>query len=158
MTSGEFLKNLRNKQGLSLRALGLLSKVSHTQISDLEKNVNFGTSEKLERILSALQATQEEMKKYYYLRDCEKTPQSIIFEIENLKKEIQSLRTENIKLKQQISINNNNNIGNISAGNVTFSINDNNSNLSLEGLSTEQIEEVKKYIEFLKVQNKIKGK
>lgn len=158
MTSGEFLKELRKKQGLSLRALSLLSKVSHTQISDLEKSVNFGTMEKLERILFALQATQEEIEKYYYLRDCDKAPQSIIFEVENLKKELQSLKNENIKLKQQITVQNNNNVGNISVGNVSISTSGDNSNISLEGLSLEQIEEVRKYIEFLKVQNKIKGK
>lgn len=46
-------------------------------------------------------------------------------------------------------------VGNNSAQKVITST---ASNLDLEGLSLEQIEEVKKYIEFLKVQNKIKGK
>jgi hypothetical protein len=50
-------------------------------------------------------------------------------------------------------------MGNITVGsNIKISPNTNNLILNLDGLTDEQIEEVKKYIEFLKVQNKIKGK
>lgn len=155
MTSGEFLKQLRNKQKLSLRALSFLSGVSHTQISDLEKNINFGTLEKLEKILSCLKATPKEIERYYYLRDCEKTPKNIMNKLKETKNENETLRAENIKLKHQISISNNSNIGTISVGNVNISSNSTGEVLDLQGLSLEQVKEVKKYIEFLKIQNEI---
>lgn len=63
-------------------------------------------------------------------------------------------------IKDSFIVQQNSHTGDIIVGNNSTQkvITNTASNLDLEGLSPEQIEEVKKYIEFLKVQNKIKGK
>lgn len=63
-------------------------------------------------------------------------------------------------IKDSFIVQQNSHTGDIIVGNNSTQkvITSTASNLDLEGLSPEQIEEVKKYIEFLKVQNKIKGK
>lgn len=143
MTSGELLKKIRKDQNLSLRAVSLLTGVSHTQISDLENNINFGTVEKIEKILNGLQASQELKKQYYALRDLEKTPESIKKELQNLRKEIKNLRNSCI-------VQNNSNIGDIMIGSekkICVSIDE-----DLKGLSSDEIQLVKNYIAFLKGQ------
>ena len=147
MTSGKLLKKIRTEQNLSLRALSLLSGVSHMQISDLENGVNFGTVEKIEKILNALKLDNEIKQKYYSLRDFEKTPLSIKKEIENLKKEI-------AKLQNNCVIKNNSNAGDIMVGStkkIYTSIDE-----DLKGLSEDEIQLVKNYIAFLKSQKIIK--
>lgn len=61
-------------------------------------------------------------------------------------------------IKDSFIVQQNSHTGDIIVGNNSTQkvITNTASNLDLEGLSPEQIEEVKKYIEFLKVQNKIK--
>lgn len=147
MTSGELLKKIRKEQNLSLRAVSLLTGVSHTQISDLENNINFGTVEKIEKILNSLQVSQELKAQYYTLRDLEKTPDSIKKELENLRKEIKELKNNYI-------IQNNSNTGDIMVGsvkNIGKSIDE-----DLKGLNDDEIQLVKNYIAFLKSQKIIK--
>lgn len=159
MKNGEFLKEKRLEKKLSLRQLAYKTGLSHTYISDIEKGNLIGTTETHEKIMSALNFTNNERETFYnLLLEDETFPKYVYEKLKNSQDEIEMLKTENIKLKQQITVSNNNNVGNISVGNVNVSTNGNNSAISLEGLSPEQIEEVKKYIEFLKVQNKIKGK
>lgn len=159
MKNGEFLKEKRLEKKLSLRQLAYKTGLSHTYISDIEKGNLIGTTETHEKIMSALNFTNNEREMFYnLLLEDETLPKYVYEKLKNSQDEIEMLKTENIKLKQQITVSNNNNVGNISVGNVNVSTNGNNSAISLEGLSLEQIEEVKKYIEFLKVQNKIKGK
>lgn len=61
-------------------------------------------------------------------------------------------------IKDSFIVQQNNHTGDIIVGNNSTQkvITSTASNLDLEGLNPEQIEEVKKYIEFLKIQNKIK--
>lgn len=63
-------------------------------------------------------------------------------------------------IKDSFIVQQNSHTGDIIVGNNSTQkvITNTASNLDLAGLSPEQIEEVRKYIEFLKVQNKIKGK
>ena len=144
MTSGELLKRIRKEQNLSLRAVSLLSGVSHTQISDLENNVNFGTIEKIEKILNSLHVSESLREQYYTLRDLERTPESIKHELIKLKKEIEQLKSNPI-------IQNNNNNGDVVIGkNEKHYYNSTNDELDLSGLDEKDIEDVKKYIEFLK--------
>lgn len=147
MTSGELLKKIRKEQNLSLRAVSLLTGVSHTQISDLENNINFGTVEKIEKILNGLQVSQELKTQYYTLRDLEKTPDSIKKELENLRKEIK-------ELKNSCIVQNNSNAGDImisSTKNICTSLDE-----ELKGLNDDEIQLVKNYIAFLKSQKIIK--
>lgn len=158
MKNGEFLKEKRLERNLSLRQLAYKTGLSHSYISDIEKGKLMGTTETHEKIMTALNFSASEKEKFYnLLLEDETLPKYIYDKLKKAQSEIEVLKTENIKLKQQINITNNNNIGSINVGNTSFSTN-NNSNVSLEGLSAEQIEEVKRYIDFLKVQNKIKGK
>lgn len=147
MTSGELLKQIRKEQDLSLRAVSLLTGVSHTQISDLEKGVNFGTIEKIEKILNGLKVSEDLKKQYYALRDLERTPDNIKLEIENLKKEI-------ARLQNNYVIQNNSNAGDIMVGStkkIYTSIDE-----DLKGLSEDEIQLVRNYIAFLKSQKIIK--
>ncbi len=147
MTSGELLKQIRKEQDLSLRAVSLLTGVSHTQISDLEKGVNFGTIEKIEKILNGLKVSEDLKKQYYALRDLERTPDNIKLEIENLKKEI-------ARLQNNCVIQNNSNAGDIMVGSakkIYTSIDE-----DLKGLSEDEIQLVRNYIAFLKSQKIIK--
>lgn len=142
MTSGELLKRIRKEQNLSLRAVSLLSGVSHTQISDLENNVNFGTIEKIEKILNSLHVSESLREQYYTLRDLERTPESVKEELTKLRKEIKDLKNSCI-------IKNNSNTGDILVGSksICTSIDE-----ELKGLSDDEIQLVKNYIAFLKAQ------
>ncbi|MBR8749423.1 LexA repressor [Fusobacterium sp. DD29] len=102
MKSGEFLKKCRIKLGLSLRALSGASGVSHTQIADLENGVNFGTYEKIDKILDALKLTSEEKELYYRMRDLEKTPVSVKEELEKLQRQVNYYK--NMKLDSNAEI------------------------------------------------------
>lgn len=77
MSSGKFLRSLRENKGFSLRQVSIKSGVSHTQIADVEKGINYGTKEKLDKILMALGASEDEIQKFYDMQDYEKTPESI---------------------------------------------------------------------------------
>ena len=77
MSSGKFLRSLRENKGFSLRQVSIKSGVSHTQIADIEKGINYGTKEKLDKILMALGASDKEIEKFYDMQDYEKTPDSI---------------------------------------------------------------------------------
>lgn len=97
MRAGEYLRILREKKDMSLRQVSIKSGVSHTQIADVEKGINFGTREKLEMILSALRLTEKEKNKFFELQDFEKTP-------ENIKEKLEKLMKENNELKKNICI------------------------------------------------------
>ncbi|MFK4784758.1 helix-turn-helix domain-containing protein [Fusobacterium sp. MFO224] len=126
MESGFYLRELRNNKKFSLRSLSIKSGVSHTQISDLEKGINFGTVEKLEKILKALGATEEQKMKFYYLRDYEKTPETIKKELNEYKSiplEILKNRAEHLTEK-------------------------------LKKLSVEELTKLEEYIDFLLIKRK----
>lgn len=144
MTIGEFLKIKRKEKGLSLRQVAYKINVSHTNVADTEKGIIKKESTIL-KIMSALNLTPEEKEEALRLLIEEIAPKD--------------LQNEMLALKKGLVIQNNSNMGNITVGsNIKISPNTNNLILNLDGLTDEQIEEVKKYIEFLKVQNKIKGK
>lgn len=86
MSSGKFLRKLREDKGFSLRQVSIKSGVSHTQIADIEKGVNYGSKEKLDKILKALGVSDEEIKKFYDMQDYEKTPESIKEKLKNIAK------------------------------------------------------------------------
>lgn len=86
MSSGKFLRSLRENKGFSLRQVSIKSGVSHTQIADIEKGVNYGTKEKLDKILIALGASGKEIEKFYGMQDYEKTPDSIKKKLEEKSK------------------------------------------------------------------------
>lgn len=147
MTSGGLLRQIRKEQNLSLRALSMLTGVSHTQISDLENGINFGTIEKIEKILSALHFDDEKKQEFYAMRDLERTPKSIKLEIEKLKKEIE-------KLKNNCIIQNNSNNGDIMVGSTKKKYT--SFDEDLKGLDESEIQQVKTYIAFLKSQKLMK--
>ncbi|MGL4392877.1 MAG: helix-turn-helix domain-containing protein [Fusobacteriaceae bacterium] len=107
MTSGEFLRNLREDKEFSLRELSDKTGVSHTQIADIERGVNFGKRATLEVILTALNASKNERKVFFELQDLERTPDTIkgkIIELENALSDFQNSDNQGFQIGQ---INNN---------------------------------------------------
>jgi transcriptional regulator with XRE-family HTH domain len=154
MKSGEFLRKKRLEKNLSLRQLAYKSGLSHSYIADIEKGNLIGTTETREKIMSALNLNKEEQEEFYFLTlENSELPDFVLEQFKQLQTELKTLRSENISLKQKITVQNNNNIGTISIGNTNMS--SSNSAVNTDGLTAAQVEEVKKYIEFLKVQNKI---
>lgn len=100
MSSGKFLRSLRENKGFSLRQVSIKSGVSHTQIADIEKGVNYGTREKLDKILMALGASDKEIEKFYDMQDYEKTPDSIKKKLEEKTKfeEVNTTQVQMIEL------------------------------------------------------------
>ena len=100
MSSGKFLRSLRENKGFSLRQVSIKSGVSHTQIADIEKGVNYGTKEKLDKILMALGASGKEITKFYDMQDYEKTPDSIKKKLEEKSKfeEVNATQVQMIEL------------------------------------------------------------
>lgn len=100
MSSGKFLRSLRENKGFSLRQVSIKSGVSHTQIADIEKGVNYGTREKLDKILMALGASDKEIEKFYDMQDYEKTPDSIKKKLEEKTKlgEVHTTQVQMIEL------------------------------------------------------------
>lgn len=100
MSSGKFLRSLRENKGFSLRQVSIKSGVSHTQIADIEKGVNYGTKEKLDKILMALGASGKEIEKFYDMQDYEKTPDSIKKKLEEKSKfeEVNTTQVQMIEL------------------------------------------------------------
>ena len=100
MSSGKFLRSLRENKGFSLRQVSIKSGVSHTQIADIEKGVNYGTREKLDKILMALGASDKEIEKFYDMQDYEKTPDSIKKKLEEKSKfeEVNTTQVQMIEL------------------------------------------------------------
>lgn len=100
MSSGKFLRSLRENKGFSLRQVSIKSGVSHTQIADIEKGVNYGTKEKLDKILMALGASDKEIEKFYDMQDYEKTPDSIKKKLEEKSKfeEVNTTQVQMIEL------------------------------------------------------------
>ncbi|MEG0236562.1 XRE family transcriptional regulator [Cetobacterium sp.] len=97
MSSGKFLRSLRENKGFSLRQVSIKSGVSHTQIADIEKGVNYGTKEKLDKILMALGASDEEIEKFYDMQDYEKTPDSIKKKLEE-KSKLEEVNTTQVQM------------------------------------------------------------
>ena len=100
MSSGKFLRSLRENKGFSLRQVSIKSGVSHTQIADIEKGINYGTREKLDKILMALGASDKEIEKFYDMQDYEKTPDSIKKKLEEKTKlgEVNTTQVQMIEL------------------------------------------------------------
>ncbi|MGL5594675.1 MAG: XRE family transcriptional regulator [Cetobacterium sp.] len=97
MSSGKFLRSLRENKGFSLRQVSIKSGVSHTQIADIEKGVNYGTREKLDKILMALGASDKEIEKFYDMQDYEKTPDSIKKKLEE-KTKLREVNTTQVQM------------------------------------------------------------
>ncbi|MGL5621194.1 XRE family transcriptional regulator [Cetobacterium sp.] len=97
MSSGKFLRSLRENKGFSLRQVSIKSGVSHTQIADIEKGVNYGTKEKLDKILMALGASGKEIEKFYDMQDYEKTPESIKKKLEQ-KSKFEEVNTNQVQM------------------------------------------------------------
>lgn len=145
MKAGEYIKLKRKEKNLSLRQVAYKTGLSHTYISDIEKGNLIGTNETHEKIISGLNFSEDEKNFFYNLMMQDNTlPKYIIEEIEKLKK-------ENEKLKEQIIVKNNNNNGDIIIGNniskAIASIDE-----ELKGLNDAEIQLVKNYIAFLKSQ------
>lgn len=136
MTIGEFLKEKRKEKGLSLRQLAYKIKLSHTNIADIEKGVVKKESSIL-RILGGLNLTSEENEKALELLVKDTIPEE--------------LQDEVLALKKTLIIQNNHNNGDVVIGkNEKYYYNSTNDELDLSGLDEKDIEDVKKYIEFLK--------
>ena len=143
MKAGKYIKLKRKEKNLSLRQVAYKTGLSHTYISDIEKGNLIGTNETHEKIISGLNFSEDEKNFFYNLMMQDNTlPKYIIEEIEKLKK-------ENEKLKEQIIVKNNNNNGDIIIGNniskAIASIDE-----ELKGLNDAEIQLVKNYIAFLK--------
>lgn len=144
MTSGLFLRELRENKGFSLRQISIKSGVSHTQIADIEKRINYGTKDKLDKILIALEATIGEIEYFYNIQDYEKTP-------ENIKKRLN-------ECENKLNIANNSNNGPIIVGNQNYtygnnivSIDDNELFEEIKMLTKTQRKKVLKFInEYIK--------
>lgn len=142
MTIGEFLKEKRKEKGLSLRQLAYKIKLSHTNIADIEKGVVKKESSIL-RILGGLNLTSEENEKALELLVKDTIPEE--------------LQDEVLALKKTLIIQNNHNNGDVVIGkNEKHYYNSTNDELDLSGLDEKDIEDVKKYIEFLKSKKLIK--
>ncbi|MGL4566940.1 MAG: helix-turn-helix domain-containing protein [Fusobacteriaceae bacterium] len=157
MTSGQFLREIRNNKNFSLRQLSIKAGVSHTQIADVEKGVNFGTKEKLDKILSALKATTNEIEKFYKLQNYEKTPSGVIVELKELKKENDNLEQKLQEYENNLIIHHNHNTGNQILGTNMRDVNINVSasksapdDLDISELSEDKLQDLKKFIKYLK--------
>lgn len=155
MKAGEYLKLKRKEKKLSLRQVAYKTGLSHTYISDIEKGNLIGTNETHEKIITGLSFTEDEKNYFYNLLIEEKTlPKYLSDKIKYSEKEIETLKTENKELKEQITIKNNSNAGDIMVGSTkkTYTSIDED----LKGLSEDEIQLVKNYIAFLKSQKIIK--
>ncbi len=155
MKAGEYLKLKRKEKKLSLRQVAYKTGLSHTYISDIEKGNLIGTNETHEKIITGLSFTEDEKNYFYNLLIEEKTlPKYLSDKIKYSEKEIETLKTENKELKEQIIIKNNSNTGDIMVGStkkIYTSIDE-----DLKGLNEDEIQLVKNYIAFLKSQKIIK--
>ena len=155
MKIGEFLKEKRLEKNLSLRQVAYKTGLSHTYISDIEKGNLLGTNETQEKIMIALNFTEEEKNFFYSLLiEDDSIPNFITEKMNKFEIEIEKLKKENKKLKEQIIIKNNNNIGDIMVGstkNICTSFDE-----EIKGLNDDEIQLVKNYIAFLKTQKIIK--
>lgn len=155
MKIGEFLKEKRLEKNLSLRQVAYKTGLSHTYISDIEKGNLLGTNETQEKIMIALNFTEEEKNFFYSLLiEDDSIPNFITEKMNKFEIEIEKLKKENKKLKEQIIIKNNNNIGDIMVGstkNICTSFDE-----EIKGLNDDEIQLVKNYIAFLKSQKIIK--
>ncbi|MGL4568234.1 MAG: LexA family transcriptional regulator, partial [Fusobacteriaceae bacterium] len=79
------------------RQVSIKSGVSHTQIADIEKGINYGTREKLDKILMALGASDKEIEKFYDMQDYEKTPDSIKKKLEE-KTKLREVNTTQVQM------------------------------------------------------------
>lgn len=151
MKIGEFLKEKRLEKNLSLRQVAYKTGLSHTYISDIEKGNLLGTNETQEKIMIALNFTEEEKNFFYSLLiEDDSIPNFITEKMNKFEIEIEKLKKENKKLKEQIIIKNNNNIGDIMVGstkNICTSFDE-----EIKELNDDEIQLVKNYIAFLKTQ------
>lgn len=134
---GDFIKKKRELSGFGLNQISLKGGISKALWSRLE-------NAKLSKINPFL---------------LQKVGRALNIDYKELYKIVGFLDKNEI-IKDSFIVQQNSHTGDIIVGNNSTQkvITNTASNLDLEGLSPEQIEEVKKYIEFLKVQNKIKGK
>ena len=150
MKAGEYIKIKRKEKNMSLRQVAYKTGLSHTYISDIEKGNLIGTNETHEKIISGLNFTNEEKKAFYNLLIEDRAlPKYIIEKLDTMEKEIKALKNENKKLKEQVIIKNNNNIGDIMVGstkNICTSFDE-----EIKGLNNNEIQLVKNYIAFLKM-------
>jgi len=134
---GDFIKKKRELSGFGLNQISLKGGISKALWSRLE-------NAKLSKINPFL---------------LQKVGRALNIDYKELYKIVGFLDKNEI-IKDSFIVQQNSHTGDIIVGNNSTQkvITNTASNLDLVGLSPEQIEEVRKYIEFLKVQNKIKGK
>ena len=132
---GEFIKEKREFLGFGLNQISLKGGISKALWSRLE-------NAKLSKINPFL---------------LQKVGKALNIDYKELYKIVGFLDKNEI-IKNSFIVQQNNHTGDIIVGNNSTQkvITSTASSLDLEGLNSEQIEEVKKYIEFLKIQNKIK--
>lgn len=135
---GEYINSLREKRKLGFNQLALKSGVNVKSLNEIvygkAKKVNPFHLQKIARALNT------DYKDFYRIVDyLEKDD-----EVEQLKKEIE-------ELKSNLIIQNNHNNGDVVIGkNEKHYYNSTNDELDLSGLDERDIEDVKKYIDFLK--------
>lgn len=158
MKIGEFLKEKRLQRNLSLRQVAYKTGLSHTYISDIEKGNLLGTNETQEKIMMALNFTEEEKNLFYTLLiEDDSIPNFITEKMNKFEVEIEQLKKENEQLKNNSIVQNNHNNGDVVIGkNEKHYYNSTNDELDLSELDEKDIEDVKKYIEFLKNKKLIK--
>lgn len=161
MKVGEYLKLKRQEKNLSLRQIAYKTGLSHTYISDIEKGNLVGTNETHEKIITGLNFTEDEKNFFYTLLMQDKNiPVFITEKIDKLESEIKELKIENEKLRKN-NIINNSNTGNIVVGNSSVNSHNSNSNIDsnnislnseidLSGLTDNEIQQLKVFLDFLK--------
>ena len=83
---GDILKKIREEKGFSLRQLGIKTGISHSYISEIEKN-RFFKRETIEKLIKALEIGKEERDLILKKLDYSNTPDEVLKELERLKKE-----------------------------------------------------------------------
>lgn len=156
MTSGDFLKIKRKEKKLTLRQMAYKTNLSHTYISEIEKGKLKGTPETQEKIFLALELNDDERKYFINLFEEEQLPEKIKNEITDLKKEIEELKHHLQECENNLVIHHNHNTGNQILGtnlkdvNIHTSAGITSEDLDISELSEDKLQDLKKFIKFLK--------
>lgn len=147
MKLGEFIRNHRERLGLSVREFGKLVEVSGAYISMIEINkiTTIPSEEVIKKISFSLKLTQEESDIFYNLyEDCMQ---------EKVNKKILSLKSNVVDMKDKDD-------GMIIDGNSGKELkhnkimNENGEILDLKGFSEEERKAIKDFIEYMKFKNR----
>lgn len=88
---GEKLKRIRNKRKLTQEQLAEIIEISPKNLSKIEVGASFVSSETLEKILTALNITAEELFANDYIKSTEELINDIYKKIDSIKKNQQKL-------------------------------------------------------------------